>query len=281
MFVVRQPRQDRRVADDDLAGNPSQQAATENDEDREAVEHAQHQLAAEHDQRNANHQAQGDQEQAAVGRGGNGDDIIQGHHRIGDQDRLDRSPHVGFRRDPVPVTLVLGNHQLDPDVQQQEPADELEIRDLQQRDDDQAEDDAEHHGRRAAADDGHLALGIWQRTAGERDHHGVVPGQEDIDSYDLHQVDPEPRGAQFGQHQLIVSIPGPPHSRAPVRNDAASAQPFNQHQFGRIAADGVGDRARVGREVDLSNAAGAAADGSGRAQVPDERPFSRPDVDAE
>ena len=77
MFVVRQASVDGRIAHDDLTGDPSEQATAEHHEDREPVEHTQHELAAEHDQGNADHQPDCDQEHAAMGRGGDRHDVVE------------------------------------------------------------------------------------------------------------------------------------------------------------------------------------------------------------
>ena len=117
-------------------------------------------------------------------RGGDGHHVVQRHHRIRDQDGPNRAPHVGFRRNAAAMGFALGHDELDPDVQEQQPAHHLEIGNLQQCRDDQAEGDAQGDGRRASADDGDFSLRLGQRAGRESDHHGVIAGQQDIDARD-------------------------------------------------------------------------------------------------
>ena len=102
--------------------------------------------------------------------------------------------HSDARRLHAALALLVALQQLDADPQQQQAADQLQVADLQQLIDDQHEDDAQHDGARAAEQDGRLLLlALGERAAGQRDDHGVVAGEHDVDQDDLQETAPKSR----------------------------------------------------------------------------------------
>src|SRR5688572_27973365 len=110
------PLRDRRIADPDLAGDPADQGSAAHDQNRIADEHVQDQRAAIDDQRDAHGEPQADQQKIAVGGGRYRDDVVETHHRIGDDDRPDRAPDAALAAPAfaVSVAAVLGYDHLDP-----------------------------------------------------------------------------------------------------------------------------------------------------------------------
>jgi hypothetical protein len=161
------------------------------------------QLTAEHDQGDADHQPHSDQDRAAVCGGGDGDHVVQRHHRIRDQDGSNRTPRMRFRGDAW--RFDFRDDELHADVQEQEAPHQLEVGNPQQRGDDQTEGDAQADRCRASAHHGHSSLRLGQRPRGESNHHGVVAGQQDVDARDPQQVDDKPGSTRRNQK---LSPPG-------------------------------------------------------------------------
>ena len=67
-------------------------------------------------------------------------------------------------------------------------------------DGDDRQHDPQHHGRARAPEDRLLLLRLGKRTRGERDHHRVVAGQDDIDPDDHPEADPELGGREHLNH---------------------------------------------------------------------------------
>ena len=97
-----------------------------------------------------------------------------------------------------------------------------------------------------AEDDAELLLARRQRAAGERDHDGVVAGQDDVHADDLHQRGPELRHEQEIHRPLLpfLSFAAPVPARTP--GASAPGPAFSRAAF--PAATDVGTLAR-GREI--------------------------------
>ncbi len=116
--------------------------------------------------------------------GGDGDDVVERHDRVGDDDDADRIPNR-FRSGrffPAPVLACEadGNHQ------QNHVAGELDERHGQRLQKQQREKDAQEHGG-GAKEDRPAALRLRQRTAGHGDDQRIVIGENDVDPDDLDQ----------------------------------------------------------------------------------------------
>jgi hypothetical protein len=77
-------------------------------------------------------------------------------------------------------------------------ADDLEVGDGQQREGEEDQHHAQPDGAGGAPQDALGALVRRQLAAGQRDDHGVVAAQQDVDHDDLADGDPE-----LGVHELI------------------------------------------------------------------------------
>ncbi|MCY1232489.1 hypothetical protein D9M72_449830 [compost metagenome] len=188
-----------RVADQHLTSQVAQQRGAQHDDDREAFHHLEQQRAAEHDQRDRQAQADDQQHQlAAFGAllrsGGHGHHVVERHHQVGDQDGADGGPDIVLA--VVAFLVVIAGQQLHADVDQQHGADDLEVRQAQQLDRGHGQHHAHDDGGGAAPEDGLLLLGGRQVARGERDHHRVVAGQDDIGQDDRSQRNPECGGRQ-------------------------------------------------------------------------------------
>ena len=92
-----------------------------------------------------------------------------------------------------PAFVVLLGDELDADPHQQQAADDLQIRELQQADGEEREDDAQHDRADRAPEHAPAPLMGRQVAAGERDDHRVVARQQDIDDDDFKGREPELR----------------------------------------------------------------------------------------
>src|SRR6267378_214160 len=198
---ARQPALERRVGHQHLAGDPADQRTANRYDDREAFHKLQQQRGAEDDQRDRDGETEDQQEDAATRRGRHGDDVVQAHDQVGDEDSLDGGEELVARRDLRVV--VLGHQQLHADPEQQQAADDLEPGKGEQRHREQREEDPHHDGGPRTPDDRLRLLLPGQRARGERDHHRVVARQDDIDADDLSQSDPEFGGSQIFEHHLF------------------------------------------------------------------------------
>jgi hypothetical protein len=108
--------------------------------------------------------------------------------------------------------MWLRRHKLDGDPEQREPADQLEIGQLQQGRYDAGKQDQQYC--RTAGPEHHAPESfLWgQRTDRERDHDRVVSGQQNIDAHDLHGGQPEGRPHHFVcQHFHEIVPPNSPY----------------------------------------------------------------------
>ena len=66
------------------------------DQGRKAFQHLEQEAGAEHHDRHGEGQAENDEMRRAARRGGDGDDIVERHHRVGHDDRDDGAPEIGL-----------------------------------------------------------------------------------------------------------------------------------------------------------------------------------------
>src|SRR6266513_1048577 len=103
------------------------------------------------------------------------------------------------------AAAILRDQQLHRDPEQERAAQELEVGKLQQLDRDDGEHDAQHHRRTRTPDDRLILLVPRQRARGERDHDGVVAGQDDVDPDDGSEAEPELRRQKL-LHLAVYSL---------------------------------------------------------------------------
>ena len=184
------------------AGNPPQQHTTHRDDHREAVHQFEHQLTAPDNDRNADQQTKNHQRQlvlaaSACGRTGDGDDVVDAHHQIGNDHGLDRRPQLVTGLNTVVPVFVLRQQQLDADPQQQGGTDQLQKWHLQQSQGEGDQDDTQHNRPRRSPQNALQALVHRQLAASQGDHHGVVTAEQNIDHDDLTDSEPKVSGEKF------------------------------------------------------------------------------------
>jgi hypothetical protein len=208
------PNPDDRIGDGHVAGDPAEQRGAEGDDDREAVHQHQQQPAGEDHQGNRDRQADDQQDDVALGRRRHGDDVVEAHHQVGDQDRLDRRRHAaGGGPLSSPSSSGISSWTA---IHSSSPAPtSLRYGQAQQLDGDDRQHDPHHHRGAAAPGDGALLLIDRQAPGGECDHHGVVAREDDVHADDLHQRDPE-----FGAGEIHAVLLGV--VRAPARSSPAA-----------------------------------------------------------
>src|SRR5204863_5971962 len=106
-------------------GDPADQRGAYQAKPRKAVEHLRDQSGADDDDGNGDDEAENDQGEIALGGGGDGDGVVETHDGIGDDDRPDRRPDILMRLDVGGLLLL--DHQLDADPQQQHAPDQLQL----------------------------------------------------------------------------------------------------------------------------------------------------------
>ena len=193
-----------RIGGHNVAGDPAEQRAAGPDQHTETLQHGHQQGRAGDDQRHAGGETEDnerrldaggmrhvDARRRDIGRGGDGDDIVEAHDNVGDGDNAHRAPQGFAAFDSLAVRIF--RHQFDCDPEQKCAADQLEERIVHRLGDNQREDDAQQHGDAGAEHHAPQTLLRRQRHAGHGDHDGIIAGQDDIDADDLNRGDPERR----------------------------------------------------------------------------------------
>src|SRR6266542_2291138 len=202
--VRRDPRLQRRVLDHHLARDIPQQTSAREHEYREARDQAHDDLAADDDDRNAGDEPEHDEQPIAFCRRRNAYDVVETHDEVGDDDRPYRRQQPVAGLDLVLATVVLGD-ELDPDPQQQRPADQPEPGICEEAHREEREHDPEHDRAEHAPEDALPPLPLRQVAAGKRDDDRVVAGQQDVDEDDLDDCKPELRCSQFNHAGSAVT----------------------------------------------------------------------------
>src|SRR5690606_13422739 len=166
-----------------------------------AIDELEHQRAAPDDDRHADDQAEHNQADLVVcmrilGRAGDGNDVVQAHDEVGDDDGLDRRSDGRTAGDLV-VAVVFGNEQLDADPEQQQRADHLEEGNGEQGQGEGDEDDAQDDGACGAPQNALHALFGRQVAASQGDDHCVIATQQDVDQDYLEHGRPAQRLEKF------------------------------------------------------------------------------------
>ena len=126
--VASQPGLEQRLAVDHLHRRPDQDAGAEVDDARIAIDDLEHHRAAPDDDRYADHQAGHHQQVAAVRGAGDGQHVVEAHHRVGDDDRAHRAPEGRWRRAVRVAGIGVGQQQPVGDPEQQRAAGEQQAR---------------------------------------------------------------------------------------------------------------------------------------------------------
>src|SRR5205814_6618980 len=121
------------VRHDHFARNITQQTATRDDDDRKALDQLHDELRPDNDQRNAHYQTEHDQQRAAFRSAGNADNVVYTHYQIGDDNRAYRHHETVGSLHLVTIAVFIRD-ELDADPHQQDGADQIEIRKLEETD---------------------------------------------------------------------------------------------------------------------------------------------------
>src|SRR5690606_20835689 len=188
---------DEHVGNQHAACNPAQQRRAQRNHDGDAIDKLQHYSTAPDDDRHADDQTDDHVVQLMIQvrvlrRAGNGNDVVQAHHEVGDKYGLDRAHHRAAALD-VAMLVLIGNQQLDAYPYQQQGADNLEERNTQQRKCEGDQQNAQNDGAGGTPQDALYPLLVLQVAACQRDNHGVIAAQQDIDEDDLKYSSPMER----------------------------------------------------------------------------------------
>ena len=152
--------------------------------DRIPGEHAHDQGCAEDDERHREREAKQDQPRVALGRGGDGQHVVQAHHKVGDGDGPYGAPQ-GLGGLDVLFLVVAFDRELDRDDEQQDAACERQPGQLHDRLEHHGEGQPQAEGCNDAERDAHLALPFGERAARQCNDDSVVAREQDVDADDL------------------------------------------------------------------------------------------------
>ena len=127
-----------------------------------------------------------------MGRGGDGQHVVQAHDRVGDDDDPDGFPERASLPDVAFGAGLLAN-ELEGDPEERQAADELEERDPQQERRDRDERQPQADRARGAPEAPPELLALRQRPDRQRDDEGVVAREREIDHDDPDDPRPELR----------------------------------------------------------------------------------------
>ena len=187
------------VAGDGFAGHPANQCRAQSDDDRKTLHQLDHQRGAKDDQRNADGQAQNQQQHIAACCSSHGDHIVQTHDQIGEQNGANGSHHALPGHAAGILFFIFALEQAHANPQQQQATDHLDEWQLHQLGCHHRQGNTQHHGGTRAEQHRFFLLCGGQRACCEGDDDGVVARQDDVDPDDLEQADPE-IGTEHGIH---------------------------------------------------------------------------------
>ncbi|MCY1538337.1 hypothetical protein D9M68_738720 [compost metagenome] len=121
---------------------------------------------------------------SVLGGARDGDDVVQAHREIGQDDGLDGGQH-GRAAGDVAVRVFFRRQQLNADPHQQQAAQGLQERDIQQHEREGDQQNPEQDGAGGAPQYAPHPLRSRQVAAGQRDHDGVIAAKQNIDEDDL------------------------------------------------------------------------------------------------
>src|SRR5262245_61093810 len=200
------------IVGDHVARDVSQYSSPEPDDPHVAGHEPGQDAAPPDDERQRQADAEDHEDQVAVGRRGDGEDIVEAHRDVGEDDDPDGLSERGTAPHELP-RFRARTHQLDGDPDQQEPAREPDEGDGEQGahegDSDEAQED-----RGGGAPDPRLELTApGQRAHGEGDDEGIVAGEGQVDDDDAEQASPE------------LGVGEDAHAGSPRRADTLNQRP--------------------------------------------------------
>jgi Glycosyl transferases group 1 len=167
---------EQRIAGDDLARDPAEQRGPRPNDHRETFEQRNDDGRSRHDERDTDGKSEHQKRVASARSRGNGDDIVETHHHVGDGDDPDRLPQIVDGFDIPLAAILLPAKQFDGDPEEQDAADELDIGHGHQLRDHAGKHHPQGDGDQRAEHDAPHALSRRQLAASKSDDHGVVAG---------------------------------------------------------------------------------------------------------
>src|SRR5690606_1164457 len=174
------------IVEEHAGGGDDQDASADVVEDRVAVDGAGDQAAAEEQDRHGERQAEDEQADVPVGGAAHGQDVVEAHDDVGHDDGLQR---FAQRAGGLDLMMVFDRlEQLEGDVEEQERADRLEQRDIEQERGQHGEEHAQPDCAGPTPDDRLAALLGRQAAGGHADDHSVITRQHQIDDDDADEL---------------------------------------------------------------------------------------------
>ena len=115
----------------------------------------------------------------------NGDHVINRHHHVGNNNRLDRAEELRISFDMLFLTIVIRQDQLVADPEQEAAADHLKEGEIQQEHSEGDQDHTQNDGASRTPENTLGSLILRQIAARKSDHHRVVTAEQDVDHDDL------------------------------------------------------------------------------------------------
>src|SRR5579862_6718196 len=196
-----QPWRQREVVSEELSGHEAEQRPARPDDDRVASDERKHDRAAAVHDRNADREAEPDEQITTARKGRNRNRIVETHDDIGEHDDPNRAPQALGRVRLMLLVGARGADQPDGDPQQGAGAQNSQIGKPYHGGDRAAEGDEEQRGDTCPDDHPPAPFPRLQAAARHRDHDRVVAGQKNIDPNDLERGQPELRMRKV-RHQM-------------------------------------------------------------------------------
>ncbi len=119
-----------------------------------------------------------------LSRAGNGDHVVQAHHKVGNDDGFNGFPQGGTAFH-ITVAIIFRDQQFHTNPDQQQGTDHFQVRHGQQGQSKGNQDDAQANGAGRTPQNTFDTLFGRQVTTSQCDNHGVIAPQQYIDQDDL------------------------------------------------------------------------------------------------
>ena len=148
-------------------------------------------MTGPHHQWNRQSEAENQQKHAVPGGSRHRDNVVQAHHKVGNDDGTNRRPKAAGGLDLVSSFVVLRKYQLQSDPHQQCSTDDFHVTDRQQGHRKERQNHPQGDRTTDTPENTEPALLFWKIATGQSDDHCVVPRQQNVDENDLQYGYPE------------------------------------------------------------------------------------------
>ena len=175
---------DEAFADDHFDGGVGQYGGAQVDDGGEALDELEYECAAKDDDGDADEQAEDDESEVVMGSSGNGQDVVQTHEGVCDDDGFECTPKSHGCCGVVCMVLfamgIMGFEEFDGDPDEAKAPDEFESGDGEEPRDDECHDDPDADGAGRSPYDGFF-LEVGRKVAGcQCDDDGVVACKDKV-----------------------------------------------------------------------------------------------------